>query len=233
MNRLLRSNAGQAALAWLAAAYVEVVIATVRWRFDGREIAETALGSPEGKIALFWHGCLVQGMACRPLLKERPRRVMISHSRDGGFVALAAARLGIQPIRGSSGRGDSLLAKGGAAAFREALTFIHTGGVMILTPDGPRGPREVLPAGPAQLARAADCPVFLMSLAAKPALTLKSWDQARIPLPFARGCVVLEGPLRVAPDADATALEAARADWQARMRAGRARAEAMLDGQAR
>ncbi|MEP6966500.1 MAG: DUF374 domain-containing protein [Pseudomonadota bacterium] len=232
MKRPWRSKAAQPLLAWLAAAYVEVVIATLRWRIPDRAIADQALASPQGVIALFWHGRIVQGMACRPLLGKRPRRVMISLSRDGAFIAMAAQRLGVPPIRGSAGKGGDLLGKGGATAFREAVTFIRTGGVMILTPDGPRGPREVLPTGPARLARAADCPVFLMSLAAKPALTLKSWDRASIPLPFARGCVVLEGPLRVAPDADAVALEAARADWQARMRAGQARAEAMLAGPA-
>ncbi|MBA3812465.1 MAG: lysophospholipid acyltransferase family protein [Caulobacteraceae bacterium] len=230
MKRLWRSRAAQPVLAWLAAAYVEVVIATLRWRIPDRAIADLALASPQGVIALFWHGRIVQGMACRPLLKKRPRRVMISRSRDGAFIAMAAERLGVPPIRGSAGKVGDPLGKGGAAAFREAVDFIQGGGVMILTPDGPRGPREVLPPGPAQLARAADCAVFLMSLAAKPVLTLKSWDRASLPLPFARGCVVLEGPLRVAPDADATALEAARADWQARMRAGQARAEAMLDG---
>ncbi len=104
---------------------------------------------------------------------------------------------------------------------------------MIMTPDGPRGPREVLPIGPAQMARLADCPVFLMSLAARPAIRLDSWDEARIPLPFARGCVVLEGPLCLPHRADETGLEAARADWQARMRAGQARAEAMLDERGR
>jgi len=101
---------------------------------------------------------------------------------------------------------------------------------MILTPDGPRGPREELPIGPVQMARAAGCPVFIMSLAATPALALGSWDRARIPLPFARGQVVLEGPLHLPANPDAEALETARADWQARMRAGQARAEVLLAG---
>ena len=230
MKGLTRSPAAQSLLAWLAAGYVELIIATVHWRFENRVAADLAMASPEGLIALFWHGRIAQGMACRPLLKDKPRRVMISLSRDGEFIALAAERLSIPTIRGSTGRGDGPLGKGGAGAFRQALAFVKAGGVMILTPDGPRGPAEVLPPGPAQLARAARCPVFLMSLAARPALTLKSWDRAAIPLPFARGQVVLEGPLWVAADADEAAIEAARADWQGRMRAGQARAEALLVG---
>lgn len=228
MKRLLRSRAMQGLLGWLVASYIELILATVRWRIEGRESVDLAMASPEGLIALFWHGRIAQGMACRPLLGGKPRRVMISLSRDGQFIALAAQRLGIPPIRGSAGRGDGNLAKGGTGAFRQALAFLKSGGVMILTPDGPRGPREVLPPGPAQMAQAAGCPVFLMSLAARPALVLRSWDEARIPLPFARAQVVLEGPLRLAARADEADLAAARADWQNRMNAGQVRAEILL-----
>jgi lysophospholipid acyltransferase (LPLAT)-like uncharacterized protein len=69
-----------------------------------------------------------------------------------------------------------------------------------------------------------------MSLAARPGLALNSWDKAVIPLPFARGQVVLDGPLGVAADADDAAIEAARGDWEGRMRAGQVRAEALVAG---
>jgi lysophospholipid acyltransferase (LPLAT)-like uncharacterized protein len=232
VKALLRARFTQGLLAWLVAVYIETLIVTMRWRFENREPVDAVMASPQGLIALFWHGRIAQGIACRPLLNAKPRRVMISLSRDGEFIALAAARLRIPPIRGSATRTGGA-DKGGAKAFREAIAFIRRGGVMILTPDGPRGPREALPIGPAQMARMADCPVFVMSLAARPAIRLKSWDQARIPLPFARGCVVLEGPLTLPHRADEATLEAARADWQARMRAGQARAEAMLDERGR
>lgn len=226
MKRFFRSPAVQAFLGWLVAAYIEMIIATVRWRFDNRAPVDEIMSGPEGLIALFWHGRIAQGMACRPLLRDKPRKVMISLSPDGEFMSKAAARLRIPPVRGSTGKAAA--SKGGARAFREALVFIRSGGVMILTPDGPRGPAEVLPIGPVQMARTAGCPVFVMSLAASPALTLNSWDKARIPLPFARGQVVLEGPLRLPPDPDDAVLEAARMDWQARMKAGQSRAEALL-----
>ena len=227
MKGLLRSRVMQGLLAWLTTIYIEILIVTMRWRFENRAPVDAVMASPQGLIALFWHGRIAQGIACRPLLGTKPRKVMISLSRDGEFIALAAARLHIPPIRGSATRGRAL-DKGGAKAFREAIGFIRSGGVMILTPDGPGGPREVLPIGPAQMARLAGCPVFIMSLAASPAIKLKSWDQAQIPLPFSRGCVVLEGPLTLPHRADEAMLETARTEWQARMRAGQARAEAML-----
>lgn len=230
MKGFFRSPAVQAVLGWLVAAYIELIILTVRWRFENRAPVDAFMAGPDGAVALFWHGRIAQGMACRPLLADKPRKVMISLSPDGAFIAGAAERLKIPPVRGSTGREGA--SKGGMRAFREALTFLRSGGIMILTPDGPRGPREALPIGPVQMARAAGCPAFIMSLAASPAMTLASWDKARIPLPFARGQVVLEGPLRLPADADAESLEAVRADWEARMRQGQARAEALLAGAA-
>ena len=228
MKTFFRSPIVQSALGWIVAAYIELIIVTVRWRFENRGPVDEIMSGHEGLVALFWHGRIAQGMACRPLLRDKARRVMISLSPDGQFIAKAAERLKIPPVRGSTGRTGVSTSKGGARAFREALMFIRAGGVMILTPDGPRGPREELPLGPLQMARAAECPVFIMSLAAAPALSLNSWDRARIPLPFARGQVVLEGPLRLPREVDASALEAVRFDWQERMRAGQARAEALL-----
>lgn len=222
MKRLLRAPWLQAVLGWLVAGYIELIIVTVRWRIENRAPVDAIMAGPEGLIALFWHGRIAQGMACRPLLADKPRRVLISLSPDGEFIAKAAHRLRIPPLRGSASRGGS---KGGARAFREAVTFIRSGGVMIINPDGPRGPREELPIGPVHMASIAQCPVFVMSLAASPALKMGSWDQARIPLPFARGQVVLEGPLRLPQDAE---LEDVRAQWQETMRAGQARAETLL-----
>jgi lysophospholipid acyltransferase (LPLAT)-like uncharacterized protein len=232
----LRSAAGQGLLARLVAAYVELVIATLRWRYENVAEARLALERPEGLIALFWHGRIVPGIACRPLLGAKPRAVMISLSRDGGFIAKAAERLGIPTIRGSAGRpgeaGVGALGggKGGAAAFRQALDVLAGGGVMILTPDGPRGPARVMQAGPVLLARTSRRPAYLMGLAVRPALKFGSWDGGVLPLPFGRAALVVDGPLAVAADAGSPAVEAARADWQARLNAAQDRAQALLNG---
>jgi hypothetical protein len=228
VKRLLRSRTAQSLLAWLVTLYVKMLIATLRWRFEGRALADAAILSGDGVIGLFWHGRIAHAMACRRILRDKPRRVMISLSRDGEFIAMAAARLGIPTIRGSAGRQEGVLAKGGAAAFRAAVKTIEGGGAVLVTPDGPRGPRETMQIGAVKLARAGRCPVFLIGLAARPALRFGGWDGACIPLPFSRACLVIDGPLRTPADADGAAMEATRADWQQRMTVAQAQAEARL-----
>jgi hypothetical protein len=83
--------------------------------------------------------------------------------------------------------------------------------------------------GPIVLARRAETRVYLAGIAARPVIKLKNWDRTRLPLPFSRGVALMEGPLYAPAGTDRAQTEALRADWQARLGALEARAEAMLD----
>ena len=227
MKKFVRTPWVQSTLAWLVSVYLGATLATMRWRFENRELADAAVASPDGIIACFWHGRIALAVVCRRVLKRKPRRVLISNSPDGELIAKIVGRLSFPAIRGSTTM-DSRANRRSIGAFRDAVRFIDAGGVVAITPDGPRGPAEQMPEGPVMLARARQTPVFLFGLAARPTLTLKSWDKTRIPLPFSRGCVVFEGPLIIPRGADAETIEAARLDWQTRLTTVQARAEAML-----
>ncbi len=223
-----RSPRIQALLASLLIAYVRLITVTLRWRLVGFERAEAALENGSGVIALFWHGRIAQALACRPFLRGRDAAVLISQSRDGAFIAEVARRLGVLPIRGSTGREGEAMAKGGVGAFREAVRRLVAGGVLLITPDGPRGPARVLPLGPVQMARASHQDAFALGLAARPALKLGSWDQAHLPLPFSRATLCVVGPLRAPVLAAEGEVQTLRAQWQAALDAAQSRAESTL-----
>ena len=232
MKRLLRARAVQVLLALLVAGYLRLLFATLRWRYGDMTAARAVIDAPEGMIILFWHGRLVPAMASLAMLKAKPRYAMVSLSRDGGFIARAAAWVGAPTIRGSmakapGGEGKAS-SKGGAHAFWRMLQAIKGGAAALLTPDGPRGPSQRMSLGAAQLARLSGAPVMLCGYAAGPAIAARSWDGARVPLPFGRCALVVDGPLWLGPDADDAAAETARADWEARLTAAQARAEALL-----
>lgn len=227
MKKFVRTPRVQSMLAWLVSVYLGATLATMRWRFEHRAPADAAVAGPAGIVACFWHGRIALAVVCRGLLRQKPRRVMISNSPDGELVAKIVHRLGFPAIRGSTTMDDRANRRS-IGAFRDAARFLDAGGVVAITPDGPRGPAETMPEGPVVLARRRETPVFLIGFAARPALTLKSWDSTQIPLPFSRGCVVFEGPLTIGRRADAAAVEAARLDWQTRLTELQARAEALL-----
>jgi lysophospholipid acyltransferase (LPLAT)-like uncharacterized protein len=153
-------------------------------------------------------------------------RALISLSPDGEFIAQAMALLGFPAVRGSSQkRSDPAKAKGGQAAFRDMAKWIRQGGAMAITPDGPRGPALVMADGTPMLARISGAPVMMVGLACKPCIRLKTWDTAVIPLPFAKGAMVWDGPLYADNQSDLAALNQ---DWALRLTAVTERAEQLV-----
>jgi lysophospholipid acyltransferase (LPLAT)-like uncharacterized protein len=227
VKKFVRTPWVQSALAWLVSAYLSVTLATMRWRFENRALADAAVASPAGVVTCFWHGRIALAVVCRRVLRRKSRRVLISNSPDGELIAKIVRRLGFPAIRGSTTLDDRANRRS-VGAFRDAVNFLDAGGVVAITPDGPRGPAEQMPVGPVMLARRRGTQVVLFGLAARPAVTLRSWDRAQIPLPFSRGCVVFEAPPAIGRESDAETIEATRLDWQARLCEAQARAEALL-----
>jgi lysophospholipid acyltransferase (LPLAT)-like uncharacterized protein len=227
MKGLFRSAAVQATLAFLLAGYLRVCLSTIRWRRENLAAAEGVWDAGGPVIVCFWHSRISISPACWALGRAQEPRALISLSRDGEFIAHAVAKLGFPAIRGSSTKAtkDGEKAKGGAVAFRDGLRWLKGGGGIAITPDGPRGPKEQMAEGAPMLAKVSKAPVLLVGLACSPAWRLNSWDQAVIPLPFGRGAIVWDGPIRVERDEDAA--EVGRA-WAERLSAVTARAEALV-----
>lgn len=229
MKKLLRSDGVQAFLGWVLGTYIRLILNTVRWRHENVACVEPVLAGESGAIALFWHGRIPLCLATAPQWWRKRTRAFVSPSADGEFIAQALAMAGFPAIRVSSAKkGDSAKARQAVAAIREAVTWVAGGGALVVTPDGPRGPNELIAPGAVQIAKRSGQPVFLMGIAANPAIQAKTWDEVMFALPFGRGAVVWEGPLHVPPDADEAVIAHLIADWSARLSAATRRAEALV-----
>ena len=230
MKSLLRSAPVQALLGLVLGGYLWLVMKTVRWRIVGRETADALVTGPEGFIVCFWHGRIAASVGGQPLCRPaRETRVIISLSEDGEFVARAMEMFGLPAFRGSSRKTkDPKRRHSGGAAYRQSLEWVRGGGLLILTPDGPRGPAGEMAEGAVRLASRTRAAVLLMGLATTPALRLRTWDRMELPAPFGRGAIVFDGPLHAPEDLDAQAMMALRHDWSARLTAANATAEAAL-----
>lgn len=229
MKKLLRSVAAQAFLGWLLGAYIRLILETVRWRHENLECVEPVLAGESGAIALFWHGRVPLCLAVAPQWWRKRTRAFVSPSADGQFIATALEMAGFPAIRVSSAKkGDSAKARQAVAAIREAVTWVSGGGALVVTPDGPRGPNEVIAPGALQIAKRSGQPVFLMGIAANPASQARTWDKVMFALPFGRGSVVWDGPLYVPPDADEAVIAKLVIEWSARLSSATRRAETLV-----
>jgi hypothetical protein len=73
---------------------------------------------------------------------------------------------------------------------RAALPLLARGEHLVITPDGPRGPRRVAAPGVAQVAALSGAPVLPCAAQTSRRRVLRSWDRMVVPLPFGRGVLV-------------------------------------------
>ena len=153
------------------------------------------------RIYIFWHEYILFPISLRGHCNLT---MLLSRHRDAEVLDRAARRLGFGVVRGSTRRG-------GVAALRELLREserMH----LTLTPDGPRGPRRILAAGPVYLASRLGLPLVPMGFGFNRPWRLRSWDRFAIPRPFSRARTVVGPPLTIPPGLDRAGLEHHRGD---------------------
>lgn len=188
--RPLRNPLIQGVLSWLLAGWMRFCFATIRWTHQNREVAEAVWSDGGGVLCAFWHARISLSPASWPLNRAQAIKGLVSLSPDGQFIARAMALQGIPAVRGSSANKDKAdRAKGGTQALRDGLRQLKIGALAI-TPDGPRGPAREMAEGLPLLAKLSRAPVLFIGLSCKPAIQMKSWDRAILPLPFGRGAIV-------------------------------------------
>ncbi len=196
--RRFRRRVGSALLELSAPTLLRLLALTWSVRRDGQPGLEL-LASERPWIVSMWHGRMLCLMPLR-LHKGRGIHVLVSPSDDGSLAARALRSFRFRAIRGS-------LSRGGATALRTMRDLMAGGGQLVVTPDGPRGPRHTTNVGVAWLARATGSPILPVGVAVDRAWRLRSWDRFTIPQPFARLAVAYGEPIEVGADADDARLE--------------------------
>lgn len=174
---------------------VRLWIHTLRVRLSAAPELE---GRTEPWVLCFFHGRQF------PLLAWRARRrtsVLVSLSRDGGWLAAILEALGFEVVRGSSSRG-------GARALAALVSRGKRGHDLAFAVDGPRGPAGVAKPGAAFVAaRIGGALVPMGSAVTWGRRFRRSWDGFTLAYPLSRVAIVLGPPLD--PGAAPEELEAA------------------------
>lgn len=131
----------------------------------------------QGLIMAFWHDQLLM---MPPFYQGSQAHILVSRSRDGELMARTLQCFGLQTVRGSSSRG-------GSAGLRQLATLCRQQGDIVVTPDGPRGPRHQLKPGLGYLSRLGQRHGVALAFACHRGRRLGSWDRMLIPAPGTRG----------------------------------------------
>lgn len=123
-----------------------------------------------------WHGRIAVFPKLYADLGIKINAVSSNHS-DGQLIIKLLNHYGHQAIKGSS-------RKGAFSAMKDLLAAIPKGGVIALTPDGPKGPRHEIKGAILTLSKKYQLPIIYVCFSATKAILLNSWDRFMIPLPF-------------------------------------------------
>ena len=184
----------------VGAALLWGIAASMRPETRGHEEVDAFYRTGGHIILAFWHA---QQLMIPAGYRGTGAHVLISQHGDGEIIARIIARFGHHAVRGSSTRG-------GAGALRTLIKLGRAGKDLVVTPDGPKGPRQVAKLGVVQLAKATGLPIVPLAFACSTKQRFSSWDRFMVPYPFSRGLFLYGKPMFVSRGGDDLALEADR-----------------------
>jgi lysophospholipid acyltransferase (LPLAT)-like uncharacterized protein len=175
---------------------------------------------PEGFIYCVWHDAIAYPM----FAGQHFRTVaLVSKNTDGSHLARGLKMLGIGLVRGSSSRN-------GAAAIRELLRLPSNTHV-VLTPDGPRGPRRKTKPGMVFIAARSGRSIVPTAFSAKKSWKIRgSWTTLSIPKPFTTVYALSGKPILVPANSTTEQLAIIETQVQQAMDDLSRQAEALVNG---
>jgi lysophospholipid acyltransferase (LPLAT)-like uncharacterized protein len=190
LRHILRLSWVQTIIAHLIIGYLKLVYYTSRWTITGTEHPDALIHCQKPFIACVWHG----RMAMIPFMLRGNISVtaLASLHSDGQFVGKILNHFGVNHTLGSTSRG-------GTRALKEILQRLKNREIICLTPDGPRGPRQVLSSGIITMAKLSGAPILPISYSTNRYIELKSWDRFHLPLPFSKGAFVYGAAIPLEP----------------------------------
>lgn len=180
---------------------LKLVVMTCRVKIEGLDtFLKSAATNPT--ILMLWHNRLA---IIAPALWHHGRHLkfaaLISASRDGELLAAFVENYkGCRAIRVShSARHHAL---------REVISQLKSGDeVLLVTPDGPRGPRYKVKPGIALAAKASNAHVIPVTWSANRFWQLRTWDKLIFPKPFSRILLTFGDAIKLEDEQGELALE--------------------------
>lgn len=166
---------------------IKFIYFTCKKRFIGTELYE------KPNLVVFWHQKIA--LMCYAYTHWWSRagkkgKVIISAHKDGEIIARVVRHFGIDALRGSTTRG-------GARVVAKAIKDVKNGTYLIITPDGPNGPKFSVSDGAVYLAQKQHLKIQALNYEATKFWRFNSWDEMILPKPFSTINFYLSEPFDV------------------------------------
>lgn len=181
---------------YVAKGLLRLLVKTCRIDIHGLE-SFSQIASKEKCILMLWHNrLLILPEILQAYAPQFLYRAVISKSRDGEMLSILVNSY-------SAGRTLRVSHHARHQALSQMINKLKNNHeVIILTPDGPRGPRYQVKRGIAMASRMTSASVVMLTWSSSQFWQLKSWDKLIIPKPFSRIRIELGKPVYLKDDSD-------------------------------
>ena len=152
-----------------------LIFLTCKWKIINDDLLRENKSKP--LLICIWHSRLLFFSRFFKYIKFPVWGISSTH-KDSELLARVLKSWGINLIKGSSTRGWVNVIK------QMSNLFKNENAVIIVTVDGPKGPRKVAKEGSVKLAKKYNVPVVTASAISSSFWELPSWDKTKIPKPF-------------------------------------------------
>ena len=142
-------------LSLIGAAAIRLLGKSMSLQTHGFEPVDRLYQEGHNIIIAFWHGQQLMVPLC---YRGSHPEILISRHRDGEIIYRIIKRFGFGAVRGSTTRG-------GYGALRQLIRLGRQGVDLVITPDGPKGPRHCVQSGVVALAKFTGLPIIPLAFA--------------------------------------------------------------------
>ena len=186
-KKLLKKKFVQNILGFFTFLYIRAVNLTSSIQFENESIPKQFWNNDKPFILAFWHSQLMMiGFAWK---KKQNVNILASSHSDGRFGAIVGKYFNLNNIQTSE--------KNKSVSLRSIFKLLNDNNYIGITPDGPRGPKEIVSEGIIKIAKTSKVPIIPIGFWSSKNYKLKSWDSFLITLPFSKCSFVWNKPLEI------------------------------------
>ena len=188
IKRISKNKIGQKLLGYLVFLITSLTYKSISWTTLNKK-NKYKYNKNEPIIFCTWHNRLYCGPYLLPTKELVINALQSSHS-DGMMTDVLFKLIDMKIIYVSS-------KQKGASAFIKMIKSIEKGESIAITPDGPKGPKEIIKEGIIKLAQTTGAPIVPLFWRVKKFKLLNSWDNFIIPYPFSKGVYIFGEPIHI------------------------------------
>ena len=186
-KKLLKNFFVQYILGFFTFLYIRTVNLTSSIQFENESIPKQFWSNDKPFILAFWHSQLMMiGFSWK---KNKNVNILASGHSDGKFGAIVGKYFNLNNIQTSK--------KNKSISLKSIFKLLNDNNYIGITPDGPRGPKEIVSEGIIKIAKSSKVPIIPIGFWSSKNFKLKSWDSFLITLPFSKCSFVWNKPLEI------------------------------------